>query len=57
MRTTGNNNQFFRVSNLSEVNKLRLNLTSDNGVFNQILVSYIDGASDSFDGYYYDIVL
>ena len=54
MRTTGNNNQFFRVSNLSEVNKLRLNLTSDNGVFNQILVSYIDGASDSFDGYYYD---
>ena len=54
MRTTGNNNQFFRVSNLSEVNKLRLNLTSDNGVFNQILVSYINGASDSFDGYYYD---
>jgi hypothetical protein len=52
MRITGNNNQFFRTSN--KVNKLWLNLTSDNGVFNQILVAYAKGASDGNDGMAYD---
>src|SRR5690606_11469173 len=35
-------------------NRLWVNLTSDNGVFNQILVAYIDGATNGFDGYAYD---
>ena len=52
MRVTGSNNQFFRTSN--KANKLWLNLTSDNGVFNQILVAYAKGASDDYDGMAYD---
>jgi hypothetical protein len=54
MRVTGNNDQFFRTSNSTLPNKIRLNLTSDNGVFNQILVGYIEGATDADDGMYYD---
>lgn len=54
MRVTGNNNLFFRASKKSEANKLWLNLTSDNGVFNQILVGYVKGASNNNDGMYYD---
>lgn len=54
MRVTGNNNQFFRSSNVAQYNKLHLNLTSDNGVFNQILVGYVDGATNDEDGMYYD---
>ena len=52
MRVTGNNDQFFRTSD--KTNKLWLNLTSDNGVFNQILVAYAKGVSDSNDGIAYD---
>jgi len=51
MRVTGNNDQFFRTA---QYNKLWLNLTSDNGVFNQVLVAYVDGATDGDDGMYYD---
>ena len=54
MRTTGNNNQFFRTDNTSAPNKIWVNLTSDNGVFNQILVAYVDGATDNDDGMYFD---
>ncbi|NNK40721.1 MAG: T9SS type A sorting domain-containing protein, partial [Winogradskyella sp.] len=54
MRVTGNNAQFFRGSIEDTTEKIRVNLTSDNGVFNQILVSYVDGATDTFDGFYYD---
>jgi hypothetical protein len=57
MRVNGNNTQFFRNSNSkenSEPNKLSIKLTSDNGVFNQILVAYVNGASDDFDGLTYD---
>ena len=54
MRVTGNNNQFFRTSNTAEFNKIRLDLTSDNGIFNQILVGYVDGATNDDDGMYYD---
>ncbi|NNE31798.1 MAG: T9SS type A sorting domain-containing protein [Winogradskyella sp.] len=57
MRVTGNNGQFFRPSNLTNLNRqvLWLNLTSDNGVFNQIAVAHITGATDDFDGSFYDI--
>jgi hypothetical protein len=54
MRVNGNNNQFFRTSNTAEFNKIRLDLTSDNGIFNQILVGYVDGATNDDDGMYYD---
>jgi hypothetical protein len=35
-------------------NKLWVNLTSNNGVFNQILVAYVDGATNNDDGLLYD---
>ncbi|SDG67273.1 choice-of-anchor D domain-containing protein [Winogradskyella thalassocola] len=55
MRVTGDNNQFFRPSNdANSINKLWLNLTSDNGVFSQILVGYLDHATDAYDGMYFD---
>ncbi|WP_406685467.1 T9SS type A sorting domain-containing protein [Seonamhaeicola sp. MEBiC1930] len=61
MRSIGlspDNSQFFKNSvtkkGSGDANKLWVNLTSDNGVFNQILIGYVDGASDSYDGAYYD---
>ncbi|NRA91479.1 MAG: lamin tail domain-containing protein [Psychroserpens sp.] len=54
MRVTGNNSQFFRSNNLELPNKLSLNLSSDNGVFSQILIGYVEGATDAYDGSYYD---
>lgn len=54
MRVTGNNAQFFRSSQVAQFNKLRLNLISDNGIFNQILIGYVDGATNGDDGMYYD---
>jgi hypothetical protein len=57
MRVTGNNNQFFRAVNSKNNNidnKLWVNLTSDNGVFNQIAVGYVNGATNSNDGLMYD---
>jgi len=65
MRVKSNNDQFFRYSNTTTTNinnesdnfhveKLRLNLTSDNGVFNQILIVYNTLATNNFDGSYYD---
>ncbi len=54
MRTTGQNSQFFRAENTDIPNKIKLNLTSDNGVFNQISVAYVDGATNGDDGMYYD---
>lgn len=57
MRVTGNNDQFFKAANSkpkNEANKIWIDLTSDNGVFNQILVGYVKGATNSFDGDYFD---
>ena len=53
------NSQFFKNTNtkgqsVSQANKLWANLTSDNGVFNQILIAYIDGATNGNDGMAYD---
>src|SRR5690606_5249258 len=51
------NNQFFKESSSKGKeleNKLWINLTSDNGVFNQILVAYVDGATNEDDGLSYD---
>ncbi|GGD18598.1 T9SS type A sorting domain-containing protein [Hyunsoonleella pacifica] len=61
MRTTTNDNsQFFKNvnsknnSSSSSFNKLWVNLTTDNGVFSQIGVGYVTGATDFNDGVYYD---
>ena len=61
MKDNTSNNQFFRGSSSGEEisqglidNKLWLNLTSNNGVFNQISIAYVQGASDGNDGAYYD---
>ncbi|WP_299105971.1 choice-of-anchor D domain-containing protein [uncultured Winogradskyella sp.] len=56
MRVTGNNDQFFR-SETTETNRkvLWLNLSSDNGVSKQIAVAHLDGATDSYDGSFYDV--
>lgn len=53
MRETGNHTQFFRPNNTE--NKLWINLTSDNGVFNQFAISYLNGATDGYDGAFYDV--
>ncbi len=52
MRVTGNNDKFFKEE--KKHNKLWLNLTSDNGVYSQVLIGYIDGASKANDGSLYD---
>lgn len=56
MRVADNssNNQFFRADNTQMDNKLWLDLKSDSGVFNQVLVAYVDGATNSNDGCDYD---
>jgi len=61
MRVTGNNTQFFRSVNntqgsvtVTPTNKLWLNLTSDNGVFSQIGLGYVEGATNSYDDWYFD---
>ncbi|WP_136482084.1 T9SS sorting signal type C domain-containing protein [Cognatitamlana onchidii] len=57
------NGQFFKTSTTKTLkttainpleNKLWVNLTSNNGVFNQILIGYVENATDAFDGMSYD---
>ncbi len=59
MRSTliTSNSQFFKQSfskNTVTENKLWLNLTTDNGVFSQILVGYVEGATRGDDGSSFD---
>ena len=55
MRVTSNNNQFFRnASQNNSDNKLWVNLSSDNGIFSQILIGYLNYATDAYDGMYFD---
>jgi hypothetical protein len=56
---TSSNDLFFRVAETSakksgNENRLWIDLTSDNGIFNQILVGYVNGASNINDGLSYD---
>lgn len=46
------NGQFFRTN--ENTNRLWVNLTSDNGVFNQVLIAYVNGATDGRDSVSYD---
>ena len=55
------NNQFFKVTKkqknrdvVSQGNKLWINLTSNNTIFNEILIGYVKGATDGIDGRSYD---
>ncbi|MEO8934014.1 MAG: choice-of-anchor D domain-containing protein, partial [Xanthomarina sp.] len=52
MRVGDNNEQFFRTA--TNNNKIWVNLTSDNGAFNQVLIGYIIGATDGVDGMHFD---
>lgn len=56
MRVVENNNQFFRTSNsnqaITERNRIWLNITNDRGAFNQILVGYIQNATNGIDRNY-----
>lgn len=65
MRETSNNGQFFEAngsldqnrsdeSNYASGEKLWLDLVSDNGVFSQIGVAYIENATNDYDGWYFD---
>lgn len=49
-------NAAFNTSNspVIEENRLWINLTSNNGIFNQILVAYVNGATNDYDGVSYD---
>lgn len=51
---SGNNTQFFRTSNISanEKHRVWLNLLSQSGSFNQILVGYINDATEGWDRNY-----
>lgn len=55
---TDNSTFFKSASNskkdASKNNRLWINLTSDNGVFSQIAIAYVDGATQMDDGTYYD---
>ncbi|KJD31291.1 hypothetical protein PK35_15780 [Tamlana nanhaiensis] len=58
MADNSSNSQFFKTSGSKGKsftgNRLWVNLTSDNGVFNQILVAYVDGATNGMDALAYD---
>ena len=51
------NSQFFKNTNSkgnAKPNKLWINLTSDQGTFNQTAIAYVEGATNNFDGTYFD---
>lgn len=62
MRVFGadDNTKFFKntssKNSSNTINKLSVRLTSNNGVFNQILVGYTDKATDAYDGMYFDAI-
>lgn len=49
MRIGNNENQFFRNSNLTERNRIWLNLTDSNGYFCQTMFGYMPGATQGID--------
>jgi len=58
MRVKGENNQFFKTAKETKTNilanKIWIDLTSNNGIFNQILIGYVEGATNGFDTSFYD---
>ncbi len=50
VRSTNTDNQFFRASSeVAEKHRIWLDLTNANGGFNQILIAYVEGATNDFD--------
>ncbi len=54
MRPVGVNNQFFKRDNTSknkgvENSRMWLNLTNENGAFKQVLIGYVEGATNDFE--------
>jgi hypothetical protein len=51
MRVSGSNNEFYKTTKTNELEKNRiwLNLTNTQGAFKQILVGYIEGATNEWD--------
>lgn len=62
MRVFGvdDNTKFFKngssKNKSNSFNKLWVDLTSNNGVFNQTLIGYMDNATNNYDGMYFDAV-
>ncbi|KRB54085.1 T9SS sorting signal type C domain-containing protein [Flavobacterium sp. Root186] len=56
MRVPGNNSQFFKTAESSKANiekhRLWLNMTNTQGLFKQLLVGYIEGATNTWDNNY-----
>jgi len=57
MRVSGNNSQFFKQASTKkaaamEKNRVWLNLTNSGGAFKQLLVGYIEGATNDWDNLY-----
>jgi len=56
MRVPGNNSQFYKTNNTAKINLERhrvwLNLTNTEGAFKQLLIGYIEGATNSWDQNY-----
>ncbi|WP_291147825.1 T9SS sorting signal type C domain-containing protein [Flavobacterium sp. UBA7680] len=52
MRIPGDNSQFFKTAGDIERNRVWLNMSTTTGLFKQVLVGYIEGATNSWDQNY-----
>lgn len=56
MRLTGNNSMFyknaFQTNNTAQIDRFKLNLTNSNGIFSQILVTYLQEGTLGYDRMY-----
>ncbi|PUU70833.1 T9SS C-terminal target domain-containing protein [Flavobacterium sp. WLB] len=53
MRISGNNSQFFKTAQTNlEKNRLWLNISNATGLYKQVLIGYIEGATNSWDQNY-----
>jgi hypothetical protein len=57
MRIAGSNNQFYRsdsvgASQSTEKNRIWLKITNSQGAYNEILIGYVNGATNGFDNLY-----
>ncbi|WP_163401420.1 T9SS sorting signal type C domain-containing protein [Flavobacterium fluviatile] len=54
MRIQGNNNQFFKPAkpNILEKHRVWLNMTNKDGAFKQLLIGYVEGATNGYDSDY-----
>ena len=49
MRLTTDNNQFYRIGDAASIDRYKINMTGDNGVFSQILVGYTPETTIGYD--------